>query len=1260
MSKREMNFKSNSKQLILGCLVAMLSLAFVFTVTPAMAQNNDCVAGNSPGNCINTTRQPPELPVEVETELAPAGSLKQAPLLKEWIQLLENPYAPVVRRPGFGVTMPELNVWPLNRTVLTNETLRLRTSDGEISWDQPGPVFDPDQVCDPITFPCDANNVPLQLRIVIGELVVDADNNLVVRNPETNASLDPDLDVPDPRIPPDGTIVAVPAVINGILNEFDPLTGERTPVTSLETPINENDLLRASTDVAGVPAPLRPYIGRLGAETLGKALFWDMQVGSDGVQACGTCHFAAGADSRTKNQLSPGFLGGNFTLEVKGPNEDVNATDFPFRRLADPELASEGDPNQTVLNDSNDVMSSMGVSRFKLFVDIPPIGTQSFGPAVNGVAPLLPDIGNDTVAEPIAAFTIIDPVTGNVTKLRRVEPRNTPTFHSAAFNFENFWDGRARFEFNGGSVFGASDPTAHIFIDPGNPGPQGGPLQGATNGIIRPAMDPLDPRFNQPVRIGFSSLASQATGPPLSEFEMSFAGRNWQKIGKKLLQGDVVNTAPQSAGSPNSVMPLANQLVAIDDSRLGPFSNQGGSVCSALGRATVPGKPGLCISYGDMIRLAFMRQLWQNNGQHLNGAPGADPFDGYVLSLAGGSAAPANTNQFRQIEANMPLFFGLAVQTYEQLTIPDDSPFDRFMDANPRAAFGVGQPGEQAVLPPDQVPGLVGPLTFPDPDKFGPDELFGFDIFSGASLTAALPPGSPRNPILTNNTGAQVAVGSNPFMRTGRCMICHLGPEQTDATISIAHGTLHSDTEFEFPTPPNAPEPTGPFRFVAGFLLEDEVGETAQDAIEVEPRDMAMLDDPATPYDDRIISAQSHFGFGDQGIYNIGVRPTNEDAGRGGNDPFVQPLSRAALAMKNLAGPAFEPPDDSSDPANVMAAFDPALGPGGGLFEETGEGLTFPGTTYTLQSINPGLSMDPITPLMPAYMAPWLNNLPAGELHPQIDELGFAPNTISLPNGGPALEFTENLFGSDVHCGVFDPAFGLGSPNFGWGPRCPNSQTGVTNNFDPPLQGTWPFANRVTRMGAFKAAQLRNVELTGPYFHTGSMLTLRQVVDFYMRGGDFPVTNNGSRDAHIVNITAQAFGFGRTTGADLAPFADALPDTAFQYGVMPYTGAQGAATPEYATPEDAKVALVKFLISLTDERVKFERAPFDRPEIFVPVDGTAPENTLGRLGLAANSTGLNATFRQVNATGAGGRPDPLPNFLGINSTEGPGPDHFDR
>src|SRR4051812_12389677 len=53
---------------------------------------------------------------------------------------------------------------------------------------------------------------------------------------------------------------------------------------------------------------------RAAAITLGKALFWDQQVGSDGVQACASCHFHAGADAREKNTVNPGsdgiFTGG--------------------------------------------------------------------------------------------------------------------------------------------------------------------------------------------------------------------------------------------------------------------------------------------------------------------------------------------------------------------------------------------------------------------------------------------------------------------------------------------------------------------------------------------------------------------------------------------------------------------------------------------------------------------------------------------------------------------------------------------------------------------------------------------------------------------------------------------------------------------------------------------------------------------------------------------------------------------------------------
>ena len=173
---------------------------------------------------------------------------------------------------------------------------------------------------------------------------------------------------------------------------------------------------------------------------------------------------------------------------------------------------------------------------------------------------------------------------------------------------------------------------------------------------------------------------------------------------------------------------------------MGRYSNQGGSACAGLPNAdrsiagpTAAGKPGLCISYPGLIRRAFYPQLWVTTDRHLNGCytdgnvaihpnqcaaghrrdPGpqsrlarrsvnstVDPFDNYVLTIANDAADPTNTDQFTQMEANMSLFFGLSIQAWGAMLVPDDSPFDRFMDANPDsfATFGEsGEPGSRSI-----------------------------------------------------------------------------------------------------------------------------------------------------------------------------------------------------------------------------------------------------------------------------------------------------------------------------------------------------------------------------------------------------------------------------------------------------------------------------------------------------------------------------------------------------------------------------------
>ena len=103
---------------------------------------------------------------------------------------------------------------------------------------------------------------------------------------------------------------------------------------------------------------------------LGKALFWDMQLGSDGKTACASCHFHAGADNRSKNQISPGLLASpqdkSFSSSLGGgPNYQLTAADFPFRKLSNPNCRVDApecpvEPS-TLLSDTNDVASSQGV-----------------------------------------------------------------------------------------------------------------------------------------------------------------------------------------------------------------------------------------------------------------------------------------------------------------------------------------------------------------------------------------------------------------------------------------------------------------------------------------------------------------------------------------------------------------------------------------------------------------------------------------------------------------------------------------------------------------------------------------------------------------------------------------------------------------------------------------------------------------------------------------------------------------------------------
>ena len=205
---------------------------------------------------------------------------------------------------------------------------------------------------------------------------------------------------------------------------------------------------------------------------LGKALFWEMQAGSDTKTACATCHFKAGADGRDRNQMNPG-ANGNWDGFGYGPNYSLIANDFPFTTL----------PTKDVDN----IIGSQGVRKSQ-FNGFSKSGAESIS--------LVPD--------PVFSVSGVN--------VRQVTGKNTPSTINAVFNHRQFFNGRAQPEFNGINPFGNRDSTARVWMV----GSSGSPAQ-------------ID------IHITNASPASQAVGPPLNTTEMSAAGRTFADLGHKLL-----------------------------------------------------------------------------------------------------------------------------------------------------------------------------------------------------------------------------------------------------------------------------------------------------------------------------------------------------------------------------------------------------------------------------------------------------------------------------------------------------------------------------------------------------------------------------------------------------------------------------------------------------------------------------------------------------------------------------------------------------
>jgi cytochrome c peroxidase len=871
---------------------------------------------------------------------------------------------------------------------------------------------------------------------------------------------------------------------------------------------------------------------------LGKALFWDIQVGSDGVTACATCHYSAGADVRDKNQISPNLSDANFKHNSPGPppsgsglggdalfgnstvpytandpnfpgglieppdpnfnrpghptfapNYRAKAGDFPLNDWFSPTELTPRGPGVTlfeemsnVSRDTNDIFASQGV-RFRKFLNVVP-----GSPVDNGSD--LADIWN----------TATPGVLNLSNRVRRAMPRNSPTMINAVFNFDNLWEGRASFIFNGVNNSGFRDRTSKVMEN--------------INGTLTPVF----------LRITNSSLASVAVGPPTSNIAMSFNGRTMKDVGLKM----------------TNLRPLVRQYVHPNDSALGPLSR---ATLSATGGAT--GARGLKVhSYCEMIQAAFQDQWWNPNGplalvpvathspvaqsasidsenSHSSSevmpefsvttahpahtvkirsdeeeARAATATRGAAVVAAAAAPAPCigsevlpktstGATQYTQMQANFTLFFGLAVQAYMGTLVSDDTPFDRFNGAFNPVRQPDGSPCPAAGCTP--IP--------PDPTALTDQQSVGLTVF----------------------------LDDNAILGT-HCADCHIPPVTTGHTV----------LDYQ-------PDAQGVPSLAMGEAIEF----------------MIMGDNQET----------ANY---DHGMYNIGVRRSScgelvcgaEDKGRGANAPSAAPTMNPVIGT-------IVPIASISRTANVVTVNTATANP-----LATGQFVTVAGVTD--KHFNGTFAVTAV-------------NSPTQFTYSQIlaDSTSTGGSAIGPNKPFPVslVELTA-LREDTVSCATVPTSL---IPHIG----CLPSDVA---RFIPDV----PILPRRVTNGAFKAPNLRNIKYSGPYFHVGDSATLRQVVEFYTRGGNFPNTNLHDKTVDVEGIPPLMF-------PEFDPVAEQYIES-----------------------------LVEFLANgLTDKRVAFEQAPFDHPQIMVP-NGSPSVNP------AVD------TFIFIPAVGAAGRATELPTFLNLD------------
>ena len=460
------------------------------------------------------------------------------------------------------------------------------------------------------------------LGATIKELTETIQIDPVTKRPAIDPNTGEKINIPIPE--PESAFEDVPA--NGLnLKIFR--------FTNLREFINDGD---SEPNGEGTPEARKKALAA--AIALGKAFFWDPRFSSDGKVACASCHYAAGTDHRTKGVVS---LPANMRVHAPWP-QPGSTTGYKPYELTSSDLVS-GSPEIEGIY-ARGLFDPASIADFQVREVIGSIGVQRryFNPATDGT--VKPAQGEDMdIPTVTGSKEILSPLLNRLHTLegtyRQVTPRNAGTVINAVFNSRNFHDSRASMVFNGHSGFGQH--TDELVND--------------SLFVLRANGDKLDPVYTwnpamkdkpterNPYYIANASLASQAMEPILSDVEMSSIGRMFHHIADRMLKENILKGATISAGD------------------------------SSLGGYAAGAKQGGSISYEKLIEAAFDPVWWKSDViiKLPNGPVISKSSVGQVRKIT-----DADLGEYSLMKANFGLFWGLAIHLYESTLISENSDFD--------------------------------------------------------------------------------------------------------------------------------------------------------------------------------------------------------------------------------------------------------------------------------------------------------------------------------------------------------------------------------------------------------------------------------------------------------------------------------------------------------------------------------------------------------------------------------------------------------